>query len=479
MPYYGLIQLISCMLASGLHARFGVANFSFLSRTKFILLLQGLSYALLAAATALSWYAVGGSHTASTLGFGISLIAAVTSGGSQGIGEVLVVSRCYHLPPATLGAWGIGTGVSGLVAPVVYAWSKSLYPSTGVGTVFFMLSLNVLIPIFYFAFMYVDQHNTDLGAAKGHETTSHARSDPLTLASAGECMRTAGAGVLNFGAVYFLEYLITQSFLDRSTLHPHGHGLVDSNAYALSYAGYNLGVALSRGVVGMMPSPPIALIWIPTLLQLANCVFWAAESSLHSVRYEWFVTDTAGFEFYGCCMMVVGLMGGTSYSACYAYFRDTPTVPDRLREVLVNVSYGVSSLGMLLSSLSAIILSKTILSECSIYPCLSSFFAFTNFFGTVYITMSAVAAAPASLGFHAPGLITGTIIFAVLGVVFTFVAPILFAKETPKITKGESIRLSILLVWLTTICMWMFWAFVYMHQMVPLMNPIRKNPLLE
>ncbi|EER15131.1 hypothetical protein Pmar_PMAR023457 [Perkinsus marinus ATCC 50983] len=52
--------------------------------------------------------------------------------------------------------------------------------------------------------------------------------------------------------------------------------------------------------------------------------------------------------------------------------------------------------------------------------------------------MSAVAVAPASLGFHAPGLITGTIIFAVLGVVFTFVAPILFAKETPKITKGES-----------------------------------------
>ncbi|EER02383.1 conserved hypothetical protein [Perkinsus marinus ATCC 50983] len=93
--------------------------------------------------------------------------------------------------------------------------------------------------------------------------------------------------------------------------------------------------------------------------------------------------------------------------------------------------------------------------------------------------MSVVAAAPASLGFHAPGLITGTIIFAVLGVVFTFVAPILFAKETPKITKGESTRLSILLVWLTTICMWMFWAFVYMHQMVPLMSPIRKNPLLD
>ncbi|KAF4686665.1 hypothetical protein FOZ60_004995 [Perkinsus olseni] len=321
MPYYGLIQLISCMLASGLHARFGVANFSFLSRTKFILLLQGLSYALLAAATALSWYAVGGSRAASTLGFGISLIAAVTGGGSQSIGEVLVVSRCYHLPPATLGAWGIGTGVSGLVAPVVYAWSKSLYPSTGVGTVLFMLSLNILlIPMVLFTFSSI--------------------SSPKASSTAALCI------------------------LD-------GHGLVDSNAYALSYAGYNLGVALSRGVIGMMPSPPIALIWIPTLLQLVNCVFWAAESSLHFVRYEWFVTDTAGFEFYGCCMVVVGLMGGTSYSACYAYFRDTPTVPDRLREVLVNVSYGVSSLGMLLSSLSAIILSKTILSECSIYPCLT------------------------------------------------------------------------------------------------------------
>ncbi|EER15132.1 hypothetical protein Pmar_PMAR023458 [Perkinsus marinus ATCC 50983] len=248
--------------------------------------------------------------------------------------------------------------------------------------------------------MFVDQHNPadHLGT---HEATEElqSRSEPLSFATATRCMRLAGGGVLNFtcmhplqGAVYFLEYLITQSFLDRSTLQSAAvvgdqHSLIGSNAYAISYAGYNLGVAVSRGVVGVvrplppvgsivvapllaqMPNPPVALIWIPTLLQLINCTLWGVESKLHFVRYELFPSDTAAFQFYTCCMVFVGLMGGTSYSACYAYFRDTPTIPASLREVLVNVSYGVSSIGMLSSSIAALILSKTVLSECSIYPC--------------------------------------------------------------------------------------------------------------
>ncbi|KAF4678308.1 hypothetical protein FOL47_000037 [Perkinsus chesapeaki] len=322
-----------------------------MARTRFLLLLQCLSYCLLAIATGLSAFG----PTTSSLGFGVSLLAAVTSGSSQSIGEVLVVSRCYHLPSISLGAWGMGTGLSGLVAPLVYTLCKSIYSgSSGYGTIIFMLSLNVLIPIFYYAFKYVDHVNTHMGrAAKGDCTELYKCSDSLDLTSASEGLACAWPIVLNFGAVYFLEYLITQSFLDRSTLRPDAHGFIDSNAYTLAYAGYNLGVALSRGVVGMF----------------ANCMVWGTESTVHYMRYTVFDTDTAAFIAYAICMVFVGLMGGTSYSACYAYFRDSPTVPDRLREVLVNVSYGVSSLGMLLSSLSALALSKTVLSECSVYDC--------------------------------------------------------------------------------------------------------------
>mmetsp|Transcript_79349 Transcript_79349/g.137589 ORF Transcript_79349/g.137589 Transcript_79349/m.137589 type:complete len:84 (-) Transcript_79349:52-303(-) len=77
-----------------------------------------------------------------------------------------------------------------------------------------------------------------------------------------------------------------------------------------------------------------------------------------------------------------------------------------------------------------------------------------------------------SQGFFAPGLVTGTICYAILGVVATVVALSCFAKETPNITKGESRRLGMVVVWTATFCMWLLWACVYMHQMVPLIKPI-------
>lgn len=74
-------------------------------------------------------------------------------------------------------------------------------------------------------------------------------------------------------------------------------------------------------------------------------------------------------------------------------------------------------------------------------------------------------------GFMAPGLVRGTIVYMVLGFIASFVAQA-FVKETPNITKSESRRLSLVIVWTSTVCMWLLWACVYMHQMVPLIKPI-------
>eukprot|EP00420_Gonyaulax_spinifera_P038257 CAMPEP_0197888366 /NCGR_PEP_ID=MMETSP1439-20131203/21951_1 /TAXON_ID=66791 /ORGANISM="Gonyaulax spinifera, Strain CCMP409" /LENGTH=84 /DNA_ID=CAMNT_0043508275 /DNA_START=68 /DNA_END=322 /DNA_ORIENTATION=- len=74
-------------------------------------------------------------------------------------------------------------------------------------------------------------------------------------------------------------------------------------------------------------------------------------------------------------------------------------------------------------------------------------------------------------GFFAPGLVSGTYTWAAFGLIATIIAQT-FVKETPRITKKESFQLSLVVVWTSTICMWLFWAFVYMHQMVPIINPV-------
>jgi len=80
----------------------------------------------------------------------------------------------------------------------------------------------------------------------------------------------------------------------------------------------------------------------------------------------------------------------------------------------------------------------------------------------------------APLGIFAPGLIYGTLGYLVLGIVGSFVASSL-AKETPNISKGDSRRLGLVVVWIAVTCMWMFWMFTYMHQMMPLIFPIKQK----
>mmetsp|Transcript_86134 Transcript_86134/g.242600 ORF Transcript_86134/g.242600 Transcript_86134/m.242600 type:complete len:88 (+) Transcript_86134:116-379(+) len=82
-----------------------------------------------------------------------------------------------------------------------------------------------------------------------------------------------------------------------------------------------------------------------------------------------------------------------------------------------------------------------------------------------------MAGAGVPRGFLAPGLLTGSFTFAVIGIAATFAAMTCFAKETPNITKNESRRLGSVIVWMSVFCMWLIWACVYMHQMVPLIYP--------
>lgn len=76
-----------------------------------------------------------------------------------------------------------------------------------------------------------------------------------------------------------------------------------------------------------------------------------------------------------------------------------------------------------------------------------------------------------SYGFAAPGLVTGTMVYIGLALIANVIA-LLIAKETSNTTKGEARLLGLAVVNISAVCMWMFWAFAYMHQMVPLIYPI-------
>ena len=75
-------------------------------------------------------------------------------------------------------------------------------------------------------------------------------------------------------------------------------------------------------------------------------------------------------------------------------------------------------------------------------------------------------------------IIIGTIIFAVLWLIVSFIICMIANKSVndPRL-KGEYRGMSLSLTFLGAFCMWLMWISVYMHQKNPLIRPILKEQL--
>ena len=76
-----------------------------------------------------------------------------------------------------------------------------------------------------------------------------------------------------------------------------------------------------------------------------------------------------------------------------------------------------------------------------------------------------------SQGIQTTGLMIGTSVWAMVGLIAWIIARLFFVKDYPRIKKADSASLSNVVVLVGTVCLWLFWSFVYMHQMVPLIYP--------
>ena len=73
---------------------------------------------------------------------------------------------------------------------------------------------------------------------------------------------------------------------------------------------------------------------------------------------------------------------------------------------------------------------------------------------------------------HATGLLTGTIIFAFLGVLGCWYGNKLAVKHaSARISAAENRKLAFIVVIMSVFCMWLHWICAYMHQMNPIIQP--------
>ena len=110
---------------------------------------------------------------------------------------------------------------------------------------------------------------------------------------------------------------------------------------------YQFGVLMSRTSLDFIKIKKIH--WI-TIFQFFNFVFWAF------LGYYKFLDLNAAFA----AQIFVGIMGGASYVNTFYCILQDPAIPDNSRELAVNITSIVYSLGILVSALTVIFLDETL-----------------------------------------------------------------------------------------------------------------------
>ena len=131
---------------------------------------------------------------------------------------------------------------------------------------------------------------------------------------------------------------------------------------AVLWAMYNVGVTLSRASVSCFR---IRRIWLLTLLQALNVVLWGLFASTQLINH-WH--SDAPLYFACLHMIFVGFMGGACYSNCMYTFNTSTEIPDKLRELGINMGFFFSNIGIILATGLVTLLKASVLSKDALFP---------------------------------------------------------------------------------------------------------------
>ena len=210
-------------------------------------------------------------------------------GACQAVGEVTNLALFKLFPARVLACWGAGTGVAGMLGPVLFLLMTKLNWSDSAKFVALMPTALLMHLVFRELNQRAlatqpraldhesrklcdndasgDSHedsgteeaaeaeaepltaNTDSGAGEPeHMSEWHAKSEPalhLTTHSAAQIAQSPELSrlILHCTAVYFLEYSIYPGFVDRDTHANKGASHLNRDAFILCWMAYNVGVS--------------------------------------------------------------------------------------------------------------------------------------------------------------------------------------------------------------------------------------------
>ena len=280
-----------------------------------------------------------------TFRFAVALLGVFFCGNGSSYGESVALGYIGSFPPKLVGAWSAGTGMSGVLASLIYLGLSAASLSNGA---IFLLSLP-LVGVYWSMYFFVlvvrvstvtvdtdrSADNEEIlftsnwlstsWAASSSQTSSGSTSGRMSVREkllAWKRGNWANLKVLhgfilfnnlNLMLVYVAEYAaqFMAPFAFPCELVKHSGNFFIENSYVITQFCYQVGVLCSRSSLSCVRIRRVSIL---TAVQLVNAVLWfiQAKSLVMSSSSDVGSEEKFAFALFGY-MVFVGLFGGASY----------------------------------------------------------------------------------------------------------------------------------------------------------------------
>ena len=131
------------------------------------------------------------------------------------------------------------------------------------------------------------------------------------------------------------------------------NSFITLNAFAILNFCYQIGTFISRSSLHCYK---VERIWLLTLLQFFNFIFWLLNS---------FYLICDSLVFMAIQMIFVGLMGGSSYVNVLYQIRTHPSLDAKEKELAMLISTCFNDMGVFLASLTSLAFTSTVYAKVS------------------------------------------------------------------------------------------------------------------
>ncbi|CAH1733350.1 battenin [Aphis gossypii] len=254
---------------------------------------------------------------------------------ASGLGESTLLSYMINYERSVITSWSSGTGAAGILGALTYAGLTGVFHLSPSMTMYLMLSVPFLMAVSFWVLLEhpkKDQISPMPSDCPDFSTNSQSLSNKISY------IPSLLKFMIPLGLVYFFEYLINQGLFEL--VYFEKIWLTHSEQYRWYQVIYQLGVFISRTSVNIFP---IEKIWILTILQGLNVVYFLIETLYSFTPNIYIIFAMIGFE---------GLLGGGAYAN--SYHNIMKKVPKERQEFSMAMTSLSDSIGITLSGLLAI-----------------------------------------------------------------------------------------------------------------------------